>query len=142
MAPIVDPAIAAAALGAQFDHLDHQDDFIHARRLIESPVYSFQEVTMLSQALRYIRVFHNVSAEHLGESLGYSKSYISEIETGKKRINIDVIERYAKFFDLPVSQIFLLAEGLEDGKVQNRKKRTAQRVIKRIVNWITDEAQS
>ena len=46
---------------------------------------------MLSEALRLIRVFHDVKQNELAERFGVSKSYLSEIESGKKLPSIDFI---------------------------------------------------
>ena len=39
---------------------------------------------MQSDALRLVRVFHDMSQTALAERLGISKSYLSEIEKGEK----------------------------------------------------------
>ena len=39
---------------------------------------------MLSEALRLIRVFHDLKQTELADRLGVSKSYLSEIESGEE----------------------------------------------------------
>ena len=51
---------------------------------------------MLGEALRLIRVFHDVKLNELAEQLGVSKGYISEIESQKKKPSLDLIEKYSK----------------------------------------------
>lgn len=67
---------------------------------------------MLSEALRLIRVFHDVKQNELAARLGVSKSYLSEIESGKKTPPIDVIQKYADEFRVPVSSILFFSEQL------------------------------
>lgn len=78
---------------------------------------------MLSEALRLIRVFHDMKQNELAAELGFSKSYISDIEGGKKP-SLDVVEKYAEYFDLPVSSILFFAESLPGAK-KGEKSREA-----------------
>ena len=94
---------------------------------------------MIPRALKYIRQFHDVPAAQLANQLGYSKSYISEIESGNKRINMDVIEKYSEFFDIPISSIFILSEGLEGHKGDSVSQQVAKRLVRKILVWIANE---
>ncbi len=69
---------------------------------------------MLSEALRLIRVFHDVKQNELAERLGISKSYLSEIEKGKKSPSMDIIQQYASEFQMPVSSILFFSEQLDN----------------------------
>ena len=85
-----------------------------ARPLSNMPrVHLPMGVAMLSEALRLIRVFHDMKQTELAQRLGISKSYLSEIESGKKPPRMDLIERYASEFGIPSSSILFFAEGLE-----------------------------
>lgn len=72
---------------------------------------------MLSEALRLLRVFHDMKQGELAERLELSKSYISEIENGNRTPSLEVIEKYADFFNVPVSSIMFFSEqlGIKDG---------------------------
>jgi transcriptional regulator with XRE-family HTH domain len=70
---------------------------------------------MLGEALRLIRVYHDLKQKQVAERLEVSTSYLSEIERGLKTPTLDVIERYAKTFDMPMSSIMFFSESL-DGK--------------------------
>ena len=69
---------------------------------------------MLSEALRLIRVFHDVKQNELAERLGISKSYLSELERGKKSPSMEVIQQYASEFQMPVSSILFFSEQLDN----------------------------
>lgn len=69
---------------------------------------------MLSEALRLIRVFHDLKQGELADRLGLSKSYLSELENGKKTPTLDVIEKYSEEFSIPASSILFFAEHLGD----------------------------
>lgn len=68
---------------------------------------------MLGEALRLIRVFHDVKLNELAKQLEVSKGYISEIESQKKKPSLDIIEKYSKRFDISVSAIMLFSEELD-----------------------------
>ncbi len=76
---------------------------------------------MLSEALRLIRVFHDVKQNELAKRLGVSKSYLSEVERGKKSPSIETIRKYASEFQMPVSSILFFSEQL-DNLTQNPPK--------------------
>jgi transcriptional regulator with XRE-family HTH domain len=78
---------------------------------------------MLSEALRLIRVFHDLTQKELAEKLGISKSYLSEIESGKKTPTLELLNRYSDFFDIPASSIMFFSESLNKD-VKTEKLRT------------------
>jgi transcriptional regulator with XRE-family HTH domain len=71
---------------------------------------------MIHEALRLIRVFHDLKQVELAGRLGVSKSHISEIEKGNKSPSLDLIQRYAAEFKIPVSSIMFFAEELPNAK--------------------------
>lgn len=60
----------------------------------------------------------------LAEKLGLSRSHISELENSNKTPSMDVIERYAAEFRVPVSSIMFFAENVD--KTEGRKARLAK----------------
>ena len=85
---------------------------------------------MLSEALRLIRVFHDLKQVETAEKLGISKSHLSEIESGTKNPSLDIIERYSKTFGIPMSSIMFFSENIENaGKGQKAKTFIASKVI-------------
>lgn len=88
---------------------------------------------MLFEALRLIRVFHDQSQTELAARLGISKSYLSEIESGKKQPKIELVERYSSEFGLPVSSILFFSENLENPSDSAKAADKAKGVIARKV---------
>ena len=82
---------------------------------------------MIGDTLRLLRVFKDYTAVQLANELDLSQSYISEIENGKKVPTLQVIEKYAEFFSIKPSTIFLFSEALdkENKSEMNRKQRVA-----------------
>lgn len=85
---------------------------------------------MLSEALRLIRVFHDLKQVEAAEKLGISKSHLSEIENGVKTPSLEIIERYSKAFGIPISSIMFFSENIEKaGKGQKAKTFIASKII-------------
>lgn len=70
---------------------------------------------MLGEALRLIRVFHDLKQNELADRLGISQSHLSDIERGSKTPSSELVARYAQEFDLPVSSIWFFDEKLREG---------------------------
>jgi len=68
---------------------------------------------MLNKALRLLRVFNDYKSNFLAERLEISTSYLSEIESGKKVPSLELLQKYAKVFEIPLSTILLMSEGFE-----------------------------
>ncbi|MEO9604393.1 MAG: helix-turn-helix transcriptional regulator [Roseobacter sp.] len=67
---------------------------------------------MLAEALRLIRVYHDLKQQELADRIDLSKSYLSELESGKKVPSFDVIQKYSDEFGIPPSSILFFAENI------------------------------
>lgn len=95
---------------------------------------------MYNRALKLIREYHRLSRTEVAERVGLSKSYVSELERGRKP-TIEVIERYAETFRIPVSSLLLFAEYSEDPNMPERARVfTAEKVLK-MLEWLRDTAR-
>ena len=85
---------------------------------------------MLSEALRLIRVFHDMKQQEAADKLGLSKSYVSELENGKKAPSVEVIQKYSEAFGIPASSILFFSENLDDpSRAQKAKSAIAGKVL-------------
>ena len=95
---------------------------------------------MLHKALRLMRVFHDLAQKDLAQKLGISKSYLSEIESGKKTPTLDLINRYSEIFDIPVSSIMFFSESLNSGgKIEEMRTFVSSKIIA-ILNFIAERS--
>ena len=71
----------------------------------------------LGQALRRLRTERNPSQEELGHRAEIHPTWISHIESGRTNPAWGTVRRIAGVFEVPLSEIVLLAESLseEDG---------------------------
>lgn len=92
---------------------------------------------MQHDALRLVRVFHDMSQTELAGRLGISKSYLSELERGeKKKITLDLLERYAQIFNIPASSLVFFAERVDEGKTEHVRTVIASKVVK-MLEWMS-----
>lgn len=57
-----------------------------------------------------IRKLHNLSQEQLGEIVGVSRQTIISIEKGRYNPSLDLAFRIARYFVLPIEEIFIYEE--------------------------------
>lgn len=93
-------------------------------------------MNQLAEALRLLRVFHDWSQTALAHQLEISKSFLSEIESGKKEPTLSLLNRYARVFDMPVSSLLFFAERVEQGSSQSATSRVAPKVLK-LLDWVS-----
>jgi transcriptional regulator with XRE-family HTH domain len=95
---------------------------------------------MLNEALRLMRVFNDLSQKELAEKLGISKSYISEIESGKKTPTLELLNRYSDNFDIPTSSIMFFAESLDKDTKSEKLRVFVSSKILAILNVIAERS--
>src|SRR4051812_20850722 len=95
---------------------------------------------LYARALTLVRRFHDIPQARAAELLGISRSYISELEKGSKKPSIDVLERYARVFDLPLSQLLVFAEASARPGARDRARVFAAEKVLRMLEWIDDRS--
>lgn len=92
---------------------------------------------MYHRALKLIRQYHRLSQVELAGQLGLSKSFISELEKeGGKKPSVDVLERYAKHFSIPLSSLLLFAERTDDDEFRGRARIYAADKVLKMLEWL------
>lgn len=92
---------------------------------------------MINIALKTIREFHGINQTELASRLEISKSYLSEIESGRKKISYDLLELYSQIFDIPVSSLVFFSESIgSEGTVSDRFRSAVAKKILAIMDWM------
>ena len=81
----------------------------------------------MGEALRLLRIFNVYKSAELAKKLELSQSYVSELENGKKQPTMEVLDKYAKVFEMKKSTLMLFAESLEGEEIKNDKKQRIAR---------------
>lgn len=87
---------------------------------------------MIHEALRLIRVYHDLKQIEAAKRVGISQPYLSELERGTKSPPLDVLNKYSDAFDIPVSSIMYFSENI-DGKGNSK---TTNFVAKKIISLL------
>jgi transcriptional regulator with XRE-family HTH domain len=90
---------------------------------------------MLNDALKLIRVFHNLKQGALAEKLAISQSHLSEVEAGTKQPTMELLEKYAEVFGMPVSSILYFSEK-KDVKSPNKLSDAIAAKALQMLNWV------
>ena len=84
---------------------------------------------MINDALRMIRIFHDIPQRELATRLKIAPSYLSEIENGKKQPTLQLLESYAEQFKMPLSSIMFFSEQMKGGAPDRLRLNISSKVI-------------
>jgi transcriptional regulator with XRE-family HTH domain len=91
---------------------------------------------MLGEALRLIRVFHDLKQNELAKKLGVSQSHVSDIERGEKIPSHEIVAKYAETFELPVSSIWFFDEQLSSGPKKSAIDRARGVIADKVLDFL------
>lgn len=94
---------------------------------------------MYDRALKTIRQYHRLSQADLADQLEISRSYLNEIERNRKDPSLEVLNKYSKRFDVPLSSLMLFAERTNAGRYEKARVFVADKVL-RMLEWAADGA--
>ncbi|WP_426726604.1 helix-turn-helix domain-containing protein [Cronobacter dublinensis] len=95
---------------------------------------------MLHKALRLIRQYHKESLVDLSASLGIPKDRIVDLESGVWSPSIEILQRYASHFDMPVSSLVFFSESLgTQGRLSKRLRLNLAGKVLDIIEWVTNK---
>ena len=101
-----------------------------------NPTLWLQGETMLNEALRLIRVFHDMSQKDMAARLQISPPYLSEIEAGKKEPTLQLLRKYSEEFNIPMSSILFFSEHMDDGETATRLKTSISGKVLALLKFI------
>lgn len=90
---------------------------------------------MLNEALRLLRAYHDISQSELCADLGVSNSHLSEIESGKKQPTLELLGKYSKRFEIPLSSLLFFSENIGNGVTEKFRLGAAKKVVS-LLQWV------
>ena len=99
---------------------------------------------MLHKALRHLRRYHQMTQEDLAKRLDISNNYLSEIESGKRAhaITVDLLDRYAAVFGVPVSSLMLFSEQLDSSRRSEKVRVAIAAKVLKVLDWADADEKS
>ena len=94
---------------------------------------------MLHECLRLFRIFHDKKLIKLAQELGISPSYLSEIESGKKKPSMEIIKKYSKIFKTTPSSILFFSEELDKSKKRGKLKLSVRKKMIKFMQVIEND---
>ena len=92
---------------------------------------------MLNEALRLVRVFHDLNKTQTANRVGLSKSCITELERGDKKVSMEVLEKYAEAFSIPLSSLMFFAEQAADPSTAEKTRTFVAGKTLKMLDWIS-----
>lgn len=91
---------------------------------------------MIHRILKLARQFHRLSQSETASRLHISKSFLSEIESGKKAPTLELLEKYAQTFDIPASTFLVFVENV-DNPAAAVKQRPPRKILQ-FLEWASE----
>lgn len=91
---------------------------------------------MLNEALRLVRVFHDLNKSQTADRVGLSRSYVTEIERGDKKVTMEVLEKYSNGFSIPLSSLMFFAEQVADPTTADKARTFVAGKTLKMLDWI------
>lgn len=88
---------------------------------------------MVNEVLKLLRVISDYKQNELACELGISAAFLSQIESGDRKLTMDLLDRYCEVFHMRKSTLLFFAEetgkAAESGNVRQRFRRRALRLL-------------
>lgn len=107
-------------------------------RTSELPLCVLVMRMMLNEALRLVRVYHDMSKSDLARELGISRSMITEIESGRKSVTLDTLHKYSEYFEIPASSLMLFAERTQESNFTDRAQSFVAEKALKMLEWMSE----
>lgn len=96
----------------------------------------------IGQVVKRLRQECHLTQEQLSGQCGMDQHYLSNIESGQRNVSVEVVERIATFFNLPLSSFFSLVEGFQDTPVQTVSSISANELEQGFVRYMKEHLLS
>ncbi|MDC2857349.1 helix-turn-helix domain-containing protein [Delftia sp. DT-2] len=96
---------------------------------------------MLGEALRLIRVYHDLTQTQLSYELGLSNSFLSEVESGKKIPSLEILGKYSERFDISMSSLLFFSESLDEQKFGSKIKFSVGKKVLTLLEWAANTSK-
>ena len=92
-------------------------------------------IPSLNKSLKVFRSFHRLSQSELARRIEVPKSFISEIESGKRTVTLNLVDKYANEFAIAPSEIIALSEAYDDREYSSGPSK----LLLKLIDWISTD---
>lgn len=75
---------------------------------------------MINEALRLLRLYCGFSQAEMAKRLSVTQSMVSDIESGRKNVTMDLLEAYSSAVKVRMSQLLFFAEEIDGQPIARR----------------------
>jgi len=93
---------------------------------------------MFGDTLKRTRLIYGYNAKEMSERLSISNSYLSEIENGKKKPSLDILERYASIYEIKLSSLILLSEEVESSNNNTKGNEFTKKILNLLITKMSN----
>ena len=93
---------------------------------------------MTGEILKRLRAIFGYNAKEFSQLIEISPSYLSEIENDKKQPSLELLEKYAKLFDIKLSSLILLSEYFEESDNADKGSVFVRNLMMNLINKTYD----
>jgi len=98
---------------------------------------------MVNESLKLIRLYWGKTQSEMAAEVGVSQSYISEMEKAKRDVTLDLLEKYARVLNVPMSRLLLFAENVEGAPPMGRGRLfVANKVMDLLRTLVPDDLEA
>ena len=91
---------------------------------------------MVGNILKLIRYVNNdMSTKEVADKMGVRISYVCDIESGRKNVTMNTLQKFSSIYDIPVSTILLFDE------LQTKNNLTRIETLKNIVEYYINNSE-
>ena len=88
----------------------------------------------IGELLKKLRLIYSFKAVEVCSKLNISPSYLSEIEHNKRVPSLELLEEFAKLFDIKLSTLILISEEYAEMRKANKAEIAIQKKMIKLVN--------
>lgn len=119
----------------------HRPVDVHRLVLLPRGEVRVSAPSMLAEALRLMRVYHDMNQTELSREIGMSTATISMLEKGTREPSLETLQKYAQAFKVPVSSILFFSEELSGEGITKPIRTTIAKKIVAILAWIAERSE-
>jgi transcriptional regulator with XRE-family HTH domain len=79
-----------------------------------------------------------MSKVEVANKVGLSRSYVTELENGQKKVTLEVLQKYSDAFAIPMSSLMFFDENRKDASAMESVRISIGGKVVKMLRWISD----